>query len=89
MKFRRQYPIGKYAADFVCFEKKLVIELDGCQHKTEAGKQHDQERKYFIENQGFKIVRFWNNEVNRNLEGVILKIEDVASKLPSPPAPLP
>ncbi len=80
LKFRRQYPIGKYITDFACFEKKIVIELDGWQHKTDEGKTHDKERSEFLKNEGFRILRFWNNEVNRNLEGVILKIEDEVEK---------
>ena len=80
LKFRRQYPIGKYIVDFICLEKKIIIELDGWQHKTEDSKKHDKERSKFLRQQGYEVVRFWNNEVNRNIEGVILKIEDAAGK---------
>lgn len=67
-KFRRQQAIGHYIVDFVCFEKKLVIEVDGGQHAVE--KQKDQIRDSWLETQGFRVLRFWNNEVLKNIEGV-------------------
>lgn len=76
LKFRRQYPIGKYIVDFVCLEKRLIIELDGWQHKEENQEKYDKERTIFLERQCFRILRFWNNEVNDNLDGVFLKIEE-------------
>ena len=76
LKFRRQEKIGKYIVDFMCLEKKLIIELDGFQHKEENQERYDLERTKFLERQGFRIIRFWNDEVNNNLEGVFLKIED-------------
>ena len=75
-KFRRQYSIGKYIVDFYCSEKKLIIELDGWQHREEKQERYDKQRTEFIESLGFKIIIFWNNDVNNNLEGVILKIEE-------------
>jgi len=66
LKFRRQEPIGKYVADFVCYEKKIIIEVDGGQHC--AGK--DGNRDNWFEGQGFKVLRFWNNEVLSNIRGV-------------------
>ncbi|MCJ7496888.1 MAG: endonuclease domain-containing protein [candidate division Zixibacteria bacterium] len=68
-KFRRQEPIGNYVVDFVCFEKRIVIEVDGGQHVREVIK--DKQREKWLKKQGFKILRFWNNEVLRNIEGVI------------------
>jgi len=76
LKFKRQYSLRKYIIDFVCLEKKLIIEIDGWQHKEENQARYDQERTKFLESLGFKIIRFWNDEVNANLEGVFLKIED-------------
>jgi|WetSurMetagenome_2_1015567.scaffolds.fasta_scaffold29001_2 very-short-patch-repair endonuclease len=76
LKFRRQYNIGKYIADFICLERKLIIELDGWQHKEENQERYDQERTKYLERQGFKVIRFWNNEINNNLTGVFLKIEE-------------
>jgi len=75
LKFRRQYLIGNYIVDFICLEKKLIIELDGWQHKEENWERYDEERTKYLERQGFKVIRFWNNEINNNLVGVFLKIE--------------
>ncbi|MEI8344057.1 MAG: endonuclease domain-containing protein [Candidatus Moraniibacteriota bacterium] len=79
LKFKRQYSIGKYIIDFVCLEKKLIIELDGWQHGEENQKKYDKERTEFLEKLGFKIMRFWNNEVNNNIEGIFLKIAKFVS----------
>lgn len=76
LKFRRQYPLGKYIIDFVCLEKKLIIELDGWQHKEENQERYDNIRTEFLESCGFKVLRFWNNDINNNLNGVFLKIEE-------------
>lgn len=70
-KFRRQYMIGgKYILDFICLEAKLVIEIDGGQHNEEKNIQADLIRSAWLEKQGLKILRFWNNEVLRNLAEV-------------------
>jgi very-short-patch-repair endonuclease len=76
LKFRRQYPIGKYVVDFLCLEKKIIIELDGWQHKEENQEKYDTERTMFLEKLGFRVIRFWNNEINDNLEGVMIKIAE-------------
>jgi adenine-specific DNA-methyltransferase len=76
LKFKRQYSLGKYIVDFICLEKKLIIELDGWQHKEENQERYDKERTRFLEKLGFRILRFWNNEINDNLNGVFLKIEE-------------
>ncbi len=60
-KFRRQQPIGKYIVDFVCFEKKLVIEVDGGHHADQLG--YDAKRSEWLEKEGFRILRFWDNQV--------------------------
>ena len=67
-KFRRQQPIGNYIADFVCFEKRLIIEVDGGQHAERV--EYDSSRKEWLEGQGFRILRFWNNQVLKEIEGV-------------------
>ncbi len=69
LKFRRQEPIGKYIVDFVCYEKCLVIEADGGQHSFEKGK--DETRDKWLNKEGFKVLRFWNNEILTNIEGVL------------------
>jgi very-short-patch-repair endonuclease len=72
-KFRRQHPIGCYFADFACLEKGLVVEVDGGQH-AETG-EYDLERTRAFARLGFKVLRFWNNDVSQALPGVIESIE--------------
>ncbi|MBF0484264.1 MAG: endonuclease domain-containing protein [Candidatus Omnitrophica bacterium] len=73
VKFRRQAVIGKYIVDFVCFEKKIVVEVDGGQHSQN---EDDITRDAWLRSQGFEVIRFWNNEVLENLDGVFQKIEE-------------
>ncbi len=89
VRFRRQLAIGPYIADFACPEKKLVVELDGGQHSEQI--QYDDERTLFIKSKGYDVLRFWNNEVLRNTEGVMETIMRHMSILPepSPLIPLP
>ena len=72
IKFRRQTPIGPYVADFVAFEERLIIEVDGGQHALD-----DPKRTQYLEGEGFRVLRFWNNEVLQNTEGVLTKIIEV------------
>jgi len=67
----RQTPIGPYIVDFASFEHRLVVEIDGGQHNTRQGRQHDLKRTAWLEAQGFRVLRFWNNQVLTNLEGVL------------------
>jgi Uncharacterized protein conserved in bacteria len=69
--FRRQTSIGKYIVDFVCWKEKLVVEIDGSQHFTNAGKEHDRIRDQFLKEQGFRILRFDSVEVLNNTDGII------------------
>ena len=71
-KFRRQQPVGEYIVDFLCWEKRLIVEVDGSQHGESSAA--DKERTEWLESQGFRVLRFWNNEVKGNLEGVTLAI---------------
>ena len=73
-KFRRQQIIGRYIVDFVNFERKLVIGLDGSQHAVE--KEKDWKRDHWLQAQGFEVLRYWNNEVFENLEGVLEVIRE-------------
>jgi very-short-patch-repair endonuclease len=68
-KFKRQYPIGPYIADFICYQKKLIIELDGGQHLEASG--YDEKRSEFLRGQGYRVLRFWNNQVFEELDGVL------------------
>ena len=88
VKFRRQEPVGIYVVDFVSFEKKLIIEIDGGQHNIEVNKANDEVRTEWLESQGFRVIRFWNNEVSSNLDGVITQIQKVIEEHPLP-FPLP
>lgn len=86
-RFRRQFPIGSYIADFCCFENRLVIEIDGGQHDMRSAA--DEARTSLLESHGYRVVRFWNNEVLTNLEGVAGRILEELARGPSPrPSPL-
>ena len=83
LKFRRQEPIGKYIVDFVCHEKRIVIEVDGSQHSID--KAIDKERDEWLKEHGYEVMRFWNNEVLENIEGVLEMIRDSLLSPPSIP----
>ena len=84
-KFRRQHPIPPYIADFVCLEQKLVVELDGGQHAEQTAR--DAERTAWLESKGFRLIRFWNNDV---LEQTEVVLEEILRQLSAPhPNPLP
>lgn len=68
-RFRRQQPIGDYIVDFICLGKKLIIEIDGGQHNNESA--YENKRTEFLESQGYTILRFWNNDVLKNIDGVV------------------
>jgi len=67
-KFRRQAPIGNYIADFVCHERKMIVEVDGGQH---AENRRDEERDRWFAEAGYRVVRYWNNDVLKNPNGVL------------------
>ncbi|MBX3594455.1 DUF559 domain-containing protein [Sphingomonas sp.] len=69
-KFRFQHSIGPYLADFACLEAMLIVEIDGGQHDAVV----DAVRTAFLEGQGFRVLRFWNNEVLSNLDGVVVVV---------------
>jgi very-short-patch-repair endonuclease len=79
-RFRWQVPIGPYIADFVCLDAKLVIEVDGGQHNDDT--LRDARRTALMEAQGFRVLRFWNNDVLGNIEGVL---EIIRQALADPP----
>ena len=81
-KFKRQQPIGVYIVDFVCFEHSLIIEIDGGQHGDEVSK--DQARSDWLQSQGFRVMRFWNNEVIERKDDVLESIIRALREYPSP-----
>jgi len=86
LKFRRQQPIDNYIVDFVCFENRIIIEVDGGQHAAENNK--DIKRDTYLQRNGFKVLRFWNNEVLRKIDGVLEVIrENCLSHPPLNPLP--
>ena len=86
-KFRRQQPLGRYVVDFVCLERKQIVEVDGGQH---AAPEYDRERTLWLESEGFRVIRFWNNEVLVDIGIVLdavykeLKSDDVCHPHPGP-----
>lgn len=85
-KFRRQVPFGKYILDFVCFEAKLVVEIDGGQHNES---KTDDVRDEFLRREGFLVKRYWNNEVLENIEGVMSDLSHFLTLFKKPPHPNP
>ena len=75
-KFRRQFPVEPYVADFVCLKLKLIIELDGSQHSEHV----DKKRTQLLNQQGFRVIRFWNHDLFNNLEAVLEKINLVVGE---------
>jgi very-short-patch-repair endonuclease len=83
LRFRRQFPIGPYIVDFVCLRAKLIVEIDGGQH----GDERDAARTDWLEKRGYKVLRFWNNDVLGNMDGVLRMIaEEIDQISPPPPA---
>jgi very-short-patch-repair endonuclease len=85
LKFRRQYPIAGYIADFACSEIRLVIELDGGQHLEQQ--QYDQERTRKLACNGYKVIRFWNDDALLRIEVVLEEIYRVIDATPPQPSP--
>jgi very-short-patch-repair endonuclease len=84
-KFRRQVPVGPYIADFLCFDLRLIVEVDGGQHAESA---RDVERENWLAQNEFRVVRFWNNDVLQNLEGVLTVLAEEFDRTPHPTSSL-
>ena len=85
-KFRRQVPVAGFIADFMCKDAALIVEVDGGQHAENAGR--DEKRTKILNGEGFRVVRFWNNEVLQNLDGVLQELLRELRATPSPrPSP--
>ena len=76
LKFKRQQPIGDYIVDFICKEAKIIIEIDGGQHNEPENIEYDKTRNKYLNNLGYKVIRFWNNEIYENIEGVVLRLRE-------------
>ncbi|MBI3196231.1 MAG: endonuclease domain-containing protein [Rhodospirillales bacterium] len=85
VKFRRQHPIGRYVADFACISRGLVIEVDGEHHAYQV--EADERRTTAMEQEGWRVLRFWASEVVQNPEGIWVVIQGVLGNLPQPPHP--
>jgi very-short-patch-repair endonuclease len=75
-RFLRQYCIGNFIVDFICREKKIIIEIDGGQHNNPNDIEYDIKRTNYLNTLGYTIIRFWNNEINDNIEGVYNKLKE-------------
>jgi len=84
LHFRRQVPCGPYFADFLCQARRLIIEVDGATHSAEAELQHDALRTRFLSEQGFHVMRFYNDEIYHNLEGALETIANFLKTWPPP-----
>jgi very-short-patch-repair endonuclease len=84
LSFRRQAPIAGYIVDFVCHEKWLVVEIDGATHGADEAIRRDAIRTHRLQAEGYRVVRYWNNDIMTNLDGVLL---DLASRIAPPDTP--
>ena len=78
VRFRRQQPIGPFIVDFVCFERQVIVEVDGGQHAEQVS--YDKQRTCWLETQGYRVLRFWNNDVLSNTEAVAQTILDAVEQ---------
>ena len=81
IKFRRQHSIDEYLVDFICIQSNLIVEVDGSQHSEERNQVYDSKRTVWLEQQGFRVLRFWDNDVLNNIEGVAGQIFEVINSL--------
>jgi BirA family biotin operon repressor/biotin-[acetyl-CoA-carboxylase] ligase len=78
LRFRRQFPLGNYIVDFVCFQKRVIVEVDGSQHQQAS--DYDAHRDAWLRAQGFDVLRFWNSDVFTNREGVAARIVETCMR---------
>jgi len=84
LHFRRQVPIGPYIADFACHRSKLIVELDGSQHGLDENVQRDAKRTAYLNSRGYRVLRYWNGDVLKNLDNIV---EDIVRSAASPHPP--
>src|ERR1700749_1715708 len=80
--FRRQVPIGPYVADFACLKERLIIEVDGSQHGEDDNSRRDEVRTRWLNSEGYRVMRFWNNDVMSNAQSVMEAIHDASAVTP-------
>ena len=80
--FRRQVPIGPYVADFACLKERLIIEVDGSQHAEDANIRRDEVRTRLLNSEGYRVMRFWNNDVMSKTEAVLKAIHHATAVTP-------
>jgi very-short-patch-repair endonuclease len=83
--FRRQAPLLGFYLDFVCFKQRLIVEVDGGQHAEDRQANHDATRDAIFGRAGFRTLRFWNSDIDSNLDGVMLAIQQALSTAPDSP----
>ena len=76
-KFKRQTPVGNYIVDFVCRQEKIILEIDGRQHNEDENVINDNERTAYLNSKGYKVYRFWNNEIDKNIDGIYQKLKEI------------
>lgn len=81
VKFRRQFLVGNYIADFAAIEIKLIIEIDGATHSSDDRVEYDTARTEFLTSQGWRVIRVWNNDIYSNLNGVLQSISQIIYEL--------
>ena len=81
-KFIRQFPIGPYIADFACLKARLIIEVDGSQHGNDIDSRRDEVRTRWLNSEGYRVMRFWNNDVTSRIEAVMEAIHDATAVTP-------
>lgn len=87
LKFFRQYSVGKYILDFYCPQLRICLEADGGQHSEVEDKKYDEKRGDYLLSINITVIRFWNNEVNQNIDGVYQKIYETCVQLINSPRP--
>jgi very-short-patch-repair endonuclease len=87
--FRRQVPIAGFIVDFACHEQRLIVEVDGTTHGEDDARSRDEARTRMLEQEGYCVVRYWNNDVMGNLEGVLLNLASHLGQQEPPPNPPP
>jgi very-short-patch-repair endonuclease len=81
LKFKRQAPIGPYVVDFICFDRGLIVEVDGGQHSENA---NDHQRDKWLRNEGYRVLRFWNDDVLKRTNAVLGEISDALEQASTP-----